>query len=319
MVTFVDNWAGAAPQLAGLGLPGQGGALYIAQTSSGNTLIKRCTLHNNHAEEGGAVHFAQGADLRIGNSIFRDNGLFYVVEPEEDAVRPDCLRGGALYIGGQTTSRMNNSIFRDNQARAAGGAIFWLPLRAPDSDPFVHSMKHCTISYNALFDPNGVNGPVGAGLHVAPGGQSTSTSTKRYEIENSILWGNLGGRDVVVEGDSAGGITGATIDIQYSNIGTRLAVDTTAPGGILFNTANCLSVDPLYVNPGTRNLRLIDGSGGGPDSPCIDAASSLLIGVDIVDIDDDLNFVEALPEDYDFAARVQPSAGPPDMGAFEIR
>jgi len=327
-VTFLDNQAGPPATFTGTpALRGQGGAIAVLQNGAIGTAsvtLKRCTFLNNHAEFGAAVFVEISPSLQIGNCRFVENGFFPgdTTEVQDDAP-PMCLEGGALLIGALVNSEMNNTVFQDNNtvfqdnlARDAGGAVHWRPVPGANSGAaLTQIMRHCTIAFNRIS-----NFPNGAGLHIAPANQQTDART--YEIFNSILFGNIGGNDLTVLGDPAIPSSGATANLRFCDVGTQAQPNTFLPGGII-PLIGVISANPLFVSPATRNLALQSQP---VMSPCIDSGGttysipvppsiSNAVGFDIVDIDDDNDFGEVLPLDFNFQLRIQ-GAGP-DMGAYE--
>jgi len=314
-VTFLDNHAGPPNGV----IPtqrGEGGAIAVLQlgtTSNANFSLKRCAFSNNHAEFGAAVFVNTSPSLRIGNCRFIENG-FFLQDTSNDDAPTECVEGGGLFLGPFVSSQMNNTVFQDNMARDSGAAIHWGPFAGPNFDN-TQTLHHCTIAFNRITVPAN-----GAGLHVTPTNQAQGV--RSLDLLNSIVWGNIGGNDVVVVGNPGLGQGGATINEWYCNIGTQEAVTTVAPGGI-FPISGNISADPLFVSPATRNLALQStpiaspsiNSGGAVLSIPLPPNISNAIGLDFLDIDDDMDFLELLPLDFNLQPRNQ-GAGP-DMGAYE--
>lgn len=148
---------------------------------------------------------------------------------------------------------------------------------------------------NCVFSRN--NGDMGGGLGVAGFGQSnlfTCTFSRNgglaiwkdsphdLGLVNSIVW-------------NSGVASAATV--TYSNI-----------QGSHSGEGN-ISADPLFVQPGSDDLRLALGS------PCLDAGSTAMLRPDSLDLDGDGNTLEPLPFDRLGAPRVQGASV--DMGAYE--
>ncbi len=118
-------------------------------------------------------------------------------------------------------------------------------------------------------------------------------------MQNSILWGNT---DASGTGEAAQiTLAEGVVSVDY----TCVQGLTGALGGI-GNTGN----DPLFVNPGNGDYRLL------PGSPCIDAGDNTAVPAGITtDLDGDPRFVDD-PNTIDSG-----NGDPPvvDMGAFEFQ
>ncbi len=122
----------------------------------------------------------------------------------------------------------------------------------------------------------------------------------RYEFFSSIVYNNSPG--------------------QLGDIG--LAFFSNIEGGGFAGNGN-IDVDPQFVNADAQNFRL------GPNSPCIDAGTNLLITTDFLDLDGDGSVKEPLPVDLAEMPRYVDDLNtddtgedfPPivDMGAFEVQ
>ena len=110
---------------------------------------------------------------------------------------------------------------------------------------------------------------VGGGMSTDPNNQS--------RVWNCIFRGNEGGQIVEF-------LTNPVVypDVQYSN------VEGGWPG-----TGN-IDVDPLFVQPGTRNFRL------GFGSACVDAGVNSALPLDVFDVDGDGDTTELFPLDFNF-------------------
>jgi hypothetical protein len=111
-------------------------------------------------------------------------------------------------------------------------------------------------------------------------------------LTNCILWGNT-----PAQLDDDPGLPGGVAVISYCDV----------QGGWA-GTGN-IDVDPLFVQPGTDDVRLAVGS------PCVDAGDNDSLPTDDLDLDGDGNTTEPIPFDLGGNARVQ--GGTVDMGAWE--
>jgi hypothetical protein len=319
-----DNWAGLNGDPAGL--TGRGGGVFVDGQPGGGSffgpgvLIKDCRIFDNHAAFGAGMYTSSGQTIRIGNSRLSENGRIEFGNFSQ-ADPPQCIDGGGVYILRQSDTLWNNTLFHDNIARRSGGGILWHTVEGTLDDADQLSMNHCTVTLNVVLgDPIAGGGFTsttnrGAGIHVLPGPQIAGTAPiKLGIISNSIVFGNRVGTDATVQ--SAGG-SGATLDFNFSDLGTQFSGGTFAPGGI-FATAGAGNINavPFFVSIPNRNLRLRALLPN--PSPCIDAAGIgvAFVGTDYVDIDGDSVFLgEPLPLDLDAGGRSIGAA--PDMGAFE--
>lgn len=226
-------------------------------------------------------------------------------------------RGGGLFIWGATPS-IRNCTFYDNRAYAAGGAIAIERINGT-------ATGNATI-YNCLFYDNGVTGTnpdpsvvpnwLGAGAifidKAAPeitnctitnndGGNGVGGGVFYFDssaaITNTIIWGN----------SAAGGsneingyipfMSGNSLTVTYSDTENPASPGTAYPG-----TGNFWA-NPLFRNPGAADYRLFyDGSGGNPDSPCLNTGNPT---------------APVFTEDIRLAGRV--FGGRVDVGAYEYK
>lgn len=270
----------------------KGGGAYHFGTSE-TFQCRKSQFRLNDANNGAGFYVgSQSKKVELCNVRFRSNGTLSLLEPFTTT------RGGGMFIEIECNIEVANCVFDENEAYIEGGGIY------VDPDDFVnaideHDWRHCTIAFNAVAG----GGLTGAGMHYDIG-STAATAT----LDNCILWGNLGGRDLFVD-------VSPSVTYSYCDVGT-VTGGTAGPGVI--------SVDPLFVNAPNGNLRLKGPLHIFPWSPCLDAGLDALIGPDFLDIDDDGNPppIEDLPLDLDLKTRAidipsVPGPGTVDMGAYE--
>lgn len=259
---------------------GPGGGLYIEE---GGVDVASCYFRDNRADAGGAIGWLNGGAPAF-ELVQIVNSRFADNHAEK--------AGGAIFAKGEYT--IATSLFYRNgsfetsgstEATEEGGAI-------SDNAPTTavpRVIVNCTIV-------NNVAGGQGGGVFV-----KFESEGDGLEIVNSIIWGNTG----------TGGseqIGGTPALVRYSNIEGGYAGS--------FN----LDVDPAFVDGGTDDYRLDEGS------QVIDRGDNnadALIVADLLDIDGDDNTTE---EAFDFALGGRVRRGSPavcvptvDMGAFELQ
>ncbi|MFT3771065.1 MAG: right-handed parallel beta-helix repeat-containing protein [Minicystis sp.] len=207
----------------------------------GKASIQRSTFAENHGRGSGGALFVHGkAEVDIDASAFRSNAA-------ED--------GGALYVGAGATVRVANALFFDNHAKKMGGAILLLgggTLR----------VIHTTFARN--------HASVAGALGVESGG--------RFDVVNSILWGDTGGE-----------IGGPGFDRS-----PRGSIDhSIVQGGA--NYPNNYDVDPLFADADHGDLHLRLGS------PCLGAGAKVA-GVPATDLD----------------GNPRPAGAAPDLGCYLV-
>ncbi len=273
----------------GLAAGSTGGGMLIQVSDA---VIRDCVFTGNTAATGGGLRHENGALLLLERCLFVGNiataggsGMF--VFPEVVNV-VDCVfdsNGGGPGPGGAgstaATTRFVNCVFASNEASFVGAG-----LAAGGPNP--------TRLVNCVFSRN--DSPRGAGINVAgdmtidncsfAGNTGVAVSiVSPATLQNCIVWGNT-------DGPFEGSPTAIQSDIQ---------------GG--WPGAGNIDADPLFVQPGTDDLRLSSGS------PAINTGSNALLPADDLDLDGDGNTTEAIPVDLDGNVRVQ--SGTVDMGAYE--
>ena len=151
---------------------------------------------------------------------------------------------------------------------------------------------------NCVFSRNAVNSPEPAVL-ITTGGRTLVTGSTFAGNGDRAIFESGGGVTVsncIVWGSTLSPF-GGNVDVTYSD------VEGGWPG-----TGN-IDGDPLFVQPGTDNLRLSIGS------PCLDMGSNDALPADTLDVDGDGNTTEPIPYDVDGQLRIQ--NGTVDMGSYE--
>ena len=253
-----------------------GGAVSLRD---GNCTVRNClfdrnaVLDSDYGEGGGLYAEMEGGSLAIANCTFVGNAV--------TSTTGATSIGGGLVAYGQVT--VQGCSFTGNKVSAltfahGGGALVWA------GGGYDLLVTGCSFSENTS---NLVGGIAGLFDYINPG----DTGTVR--VANSVLFGNSDG---IGQAETAqiGGLPGYTALVLSHSCVQNLSVYAVWPGMI--------GGDPLFLDP-----RGPDGIAGTPDddlrlgagSPCIDAASNLLIQPDWTDIDGDGDFAEQMPLDRD--------------------
>ena len=269
---------------------GTGGGIRIQNSDA---VIRDCVFSGNSAAVAGGLRHENGATLLLERCVFVGNtataggsGMF--VFPDVVNV-VDCVfdsNGGGSGPGGagdlSTTATYVNCLFSSNEASFLGAGLA--------SGGNLSRVVNCVFSRNQSPRGAGIavagvttiinSSSFGGNLGVAVGAQSSPVT-----LQNCIVWGNS----------------------QGPFEGTPTAIQSDIQGG--WPGAGNIDADPLFVQPGTDDLRLSSGS------PAINAGSNALLPADDLDLDGDGNTTEAIPVDLDGNVRVQ--SGTVDMGAYE--
>lgn len=193
---------------------------------------------------------------------------------------------GALGFGGLATNsdvvRVADSVFALNESGFNGGGL------AISSDA---RLVNCVFSRNSAAADLGGAIITGWTLDLADCtfgrnlGDGIQTDSYPTSLSNCILWDNA---PLQIDGGAA---------VSFSDVEGGWP----GPGNI--------DGDPLFVQPGTDDLRLSFGS------PCIDAGDTSLLPADELDLDGDGDTAEPLPLDGRDSPRVAGESV--DMGAYE--
>ncbi|MBK8913946.1 MAG: M4 family metallopeptidase [Phycisphaerales bacterium] len=285
---------------------GNGGGAVV---SAGLLRLERCTLSENRAARGGAVHVATGAQLALVGGSLRGN-------------RSVIDGGAALHVAGgsvQAHGVLLAANLVESPTSPIGGAALWLQS---GSARFVSSV------FNANRSPSTAHGTGGA-LRVDSGTLELINPTI---VGNSSDAGDAGAisaqggattiRNAIITHNGADPIVAAGAETTISV--ARSIVEGGFAGDVI------LDVDPRFADrlgpdlaAGTSDddLRLRG------DSPAIDAADQAHLAGDPLDVDHDADTAEAAPYDAAGAPRFVDDCGtadsgvgdPPlaDFGAFE--
>lgn len=288
-----------------------GGA--VAMQASGDAVFSGCTFSDNHANgPGGAMDIRDGSWALAVDCTFTDNvaagggAIFtysYVSAPNSDPTDLMLINctfsgnqamtcGGALYPASdvlQDTALLINCAFVGNSAPLCGGAIAFTNYGET-------SVTNCIFSQNSSVEGGGVlstgdlsmnnctfSNNSGGGLWAA-----AFDGPAQVVVSNCILWGNTPIQ--IYDWDTATEVSFSDVQGGWPGVGN-------------------IDADPLFVQPGTDNLRLAFGS------PCLNAGSNAALPPDNFDLDVDGDMTEPISLDLDGEPRIQD--GVVDLGAFE--
>jgi hypothetical protein len=278
----------------------KGGAILL---DDGDATLIDCVFTNNTAEIGSALHQARHAipgNLVLSGCTFSGNtalvggGAVFSVDPFDPTgsfLAVDCVftdNDGGEGPGAVGTSHVNttfvNCVVARNVADSLAGGIAEGSAQS--------TMINCVLSRNEAPIGGGVVfGDPGAGqlLNCTIAGNvagGIGGESDNLAVDNCILWGNTEWQ-----------IEYPTDAVTYSDV----------QGG--WPGEGNIDADPLFVQPGTDNVRLSIGS------PCGNAGINAALPPDEFDLDGDGDTSEPLPLDLDHNPRLQ--GGTVDMGAYE--
>lgn len=173
-----DDLTVSASHFLGNSAGSGGGGLYTVN----NPLISNCTFEENSAlgfgfsSGGGGVRVAQISSAQLVNCFFVGN--------------ISNSKGGAIFNDRSTDATIINCLFTNNAALGQGGAIYNYNTASPD-------VINCTLSDNTAATAGGVFSDVSTQL----------------TIDNTILWGNVGG-STAIEAQISGPAVVRHSDIQ---------------------------------------------------------------------------------------------------------
>ncbi len=279
-----------------------GGGVLIRNSSA---TIVDCILRSNSAGVGAAIEITRidskgrwgdGGDLRLDRCLIIDNiadggagGVFGFGPGTMTVTNCVFIANSATTIGALGSSMRKtdviNSVFSQNDGGFIGGAI-------ESASPM--TLVNCVFSRNTAGRGAGVLVAAPATIvNCTFSGNSVDGITLEghdASLTNCVLWGNIP-QQIGSE------FFGGTATVTFSDIQGGL------PG-----TGN-IDADPLFVQPGTDDLRLSFGS------PALDQGSNAALPADVLDLDGDGDTTEPLPLDADGNQRV--INGIVDMGAYE--
>lgn len=250
-----------------------GGAIYELNFERDSHLtLQDCRFIGNTADSavGGVFSYGLGS-LTVSGCTFSDNGSLNAI--------------GALGVS-KPVLRVFNSVFASNQGGFVAAAVgdgcadstyvnCVFSRNAAGFGSAISSGTLATRIVNCSFSDN-----QGTPLESGP------ETDANVSLVNCILWGS--GPPLA----DAPGASAVWCDIE---------------GG--WPGEGNIDADPLFLQPGTHDLRLAEGS------PCVDAGSDAALPPDVLDLDGDGDTAEPLPVDLDRNPRV--AGGSVDMGAYE--
>jgi len=218
---------------------------------------------------------------RANNYTGNTGGGMYNLRSRLSVNRCTFVNNSALFYGGGlfnqecTNLTLTACTFANNSCGGDGGAMEnW------SSSPMLFSclfMNNSSTGVGGAMDNYSGSSPwliycTFSGNGAATGGGVNTSDGTGPALTNCIVWGNAGG-------EIAGAATVSRSDVLggYAGVGN-------------------LNVDPLFVSSGSGNFRLQAGS------PCIDAATTKVIGQISFDLDGNPRF----------------SGSAPDLGAYEL-
>jgi hypothetical protein len=269
----------------------------ILCSDNSNPIIRNCTIRDNFANShgGGIAVFGSGpiiADCAITNNSANGSG------------------GGITCCWGSNSTVIRNCTITNNRAITYGGGGIGC---SEDSSIII---INCRITNNIGNDGGGgiacwnvspsaasitaTNCTI-SGNTAARGGGIAVSQTSSITTNNSIIWGNSSGNsgDEIYTWDN-----GSTVTLNYSDYSN--AIGDVEGFGTATPDANCINLDPLFVDAANGNYRLQ------ATSPCIDAGNNSYIPVGVT-------------TDLDGNPRIVDGNTPPDgtatvdMGAYEYQ
>lgn len=265
----------------------RGGGLLLLNASA--PVIANCIVENNRCVFGGGAGYIRGASPSFVNCTFRNNfGASF---------------GGAFDIFNSGTAiqpRFERCLFRGNSAARAGGVeVFGTVVATFIGCEWFGNTSTGSGGGGALWTGSGGNAIV---RNCTIAGNNATSNTAgilnggSLTVTNSIVYGNTGPGGSQALNQQ---INGTTTGVTYSNV----------QGGIA-NTGN-INALPLFADLANGNLAISIGS------PCIDAASNLLVGSPAPTLDRAGN-----PRFQDDPSTPDTGVGPApvvDMGAYELQ
>ncbi len=277
-------WSGEPPEarIEGFtltnGSAGAGGAVLLESCSA---TFADCVIEGNTADVSGAIHHNGSGDLALMGCTFADNSAF---------------GSAAVFSGGKADDGSLRTIgcaFIENSAQV---------IAAVGCGRSTLEIINCAFIGNV--------GEVNTG--------AITSSSASVQVTNTIFSRNQSvgvhtGEGVAIlvsntfTGNTAGviGTYSGTVTLHNSVIWNNGSYNGPQVGG----SGNCVGVDPLFVQPGTDDLRLSIGS------PCANAGNNALLPPDTHDLDGDGNVSEPLPIDLGGNPRIVD--GTVDAGAYE--
>jgi hypothetical protein len=247
----------------------------IACETASSPYIANCTIYNNVARHGGGI--SCGGHPTVVDCIIDNN----------TATTSWAAKGGGIYIEHGSCPNIINCIITRNTASSTsmaseGGGI---GIFYNDCQP---KIINCTIALNTV-----------GGAAVGNGGGIYCRGSVTVELYNTIIWNNNCtdyGKEIYADSPEP------TVILKSCDFANALG-DIDVPG--TYTTENCIFNNPLFINTGAGNFRLLSGS------PCIDVGNNSLVPVGITtDLDGSPRIVDG----------IAPWDGPRvDIGAYEYQ
>ena len=307
------------PEVTTIDAQGTGTVVVMTNGEDVGTTLEGFTITNGSAFFGGGARLL-GANAAFIDCHFRDNvasiagAIYFVINGTQghlDLLRCEfdgnqALIGvGAVFAGGGLSAV--NCVFTDNDGGQGPGAVgtnglsttYVNCLFAGNTGEFLGGgvadgssnllMANCVFSRNSAGMGGGMEGSSYSSGVVTNctfsfnqgGGVGDSAP-----LFNCILWGNVPEQI----GDQSLAVTHSDVQGGWPGTGN-------------------IDADPLFVQPGTDDVRLAFGS------PCVNAGNNADLPPDTLDLDGDGNTTEPIPFDIGGNPRVQ--GGTVDMGAWE--
>jgi hypothetical protein len=331
-----------------------GGGIYCFASSP---LITNCAILNCSADEGGGIYLREAGSPTISHCVIRNNsatGQYAagggICCQAEAASIIDCLicenyagqsgGGGVFVYWGLQATLLNCTIAANITVGdyASGGGIRWQAANG--------TITNCAIYGNFAYHAGGgilCIGPCNPsitnctiyGNTAGRGGGISSHSYAEPIVTNCVLWADeafLGsGPEIELSYESW---WQPALTVAYSDVAGGYEAASVEPGATLIWGPGNIDSDPLFLDPDDdpsaweeNDLRLFGLS------PCIDAADTTAVPLDLLDLDGDGDTSERTPLDLggeprfvdDLRTPNRGVADPPDypevvdMGAFELQ
>ncbi|MBX0327052.1 hypothetical protein K2Z83_05060 [Oscillochloris sp. ZM17-4] len=277
------NWAANVVTLSGdIGAAGNADNSYHVVTGASNATLDGVTISGGNAN-GGGMNSNGGGMLNISSSLMLSNITFSSNSAAD--------RGGGLY-NSSSSPTLTNITFSGNNALVGGGMgnagsnptltnVIFSSNSATSQGGGLYNESSSPTLINSIFSGNS-SAWIGGGLsngggsptlrNVTISGNSASTagggmsnlSSANPQIYNSIIWGNTAP-------------SGATLYNNTSTPSISFSLVQYSGGSAAWNSAfgtnggGNLDTDPLFVDAGADNLRLLSGS------PAIDVGNNALV------------------------------------------
>ncbi len=175
--------------------------------------------------------------------------------------------GGGIY-NDLSNCTITNSIFTQNIAIDYGGGIY----NSFYSNPLLKNVAITQNTGGGIFNsinssPTLTNVTLAGNFSTFKGGGMYNENYSSPVLNNCIIWGNTAansGNQIYIDGSYADHTTTTLNYCCYSNSANDMVVNATGS----FQYSNCITSDPLFINPALNNFRL------NALSPCVDAGNN---------------------------------------------